>query len=97
MPIRRTTTKKGIHQVLKNTAFENEIICCFMKDVWQVFSPICDSCHQTGVLISDGPNYYRIQVKTVEASEEDHQLENRWKDSHVDVVIAFAGILIGAM
>jgi hypothetical protein len=49
-----------------------------------------DNGHQTDLLISDGPNFFRIQVKTVEAKGEDHKLENRWKDSHVDLVIAFA-------
>ena len=37
-----------------------------------------------------GLNYHRIQVKTVEASGEDHLVENRWKDSNVDVVVFFA-------
>ena len=49
-----------------------------------------DNGHQTDILISDGPNYHRIQIKTVEASGEDHVVENRWKDSNVDVVVFFA-------
>ena len=60
------------------------------NDGWQVFTPVLDNGHQTDILISDGPNYHRIQVKTVEASGEDHVVENRWKDSNVDVVILFA-------
>jgi hypothetical protein len=61
-----------------------------MQDGWQVFTPILDNGHQTDILISDGPNYHRIQVKTVEASGDDHVVENRWKGSNVDVVIFFA-------
>lgn len=61
-----------------------------MQDGWQVFIPMLDNGHQTDILISDGPNYHRIQVKTVEAAGEDHFVENRWKDSNVDVVIFFA-------
>ena len=42
------------------------------------------------VLISDGPNYFRIQVKMVEAQGEGHKVENKWQDSFVDYVIYFA-------
>ena len=90
MPRRLTATKKGTHQVLKNIAYEPRVISWLMEDGWQVFTPVCDNGHQTDILISDGPNFFRIQIKTVEASGESHRLENRWKDSDVDVVVAFA-------
>lgn len=90
MPTRRTATTKDTHQALKNTAFESRVISWLMRDGWEVYTPMLDNGHQTDLLISDGPNYHRIQVKTVGASGEDHLLENRWKDSHVDVVVAFA-------
>jgi len=61
-----------------------------MQDGWQVFIPILDNGHQTDILISDGPNFHRVQVKTVDASGEDHEIENRWKKSNVDVVVVFA-------
>ena len=85
-----TATKSGTHQVLKNSSFESMVVSWLMQDGWQVFIPILDNGHQTDILISDGPNYHRIQVKTVEATGEDHLVENRWKDSNVDVVIFFA-------
>jgi hypothetical protein len=90
MPTRKTATKKGTHAVLKNAAYESRVISWLMQDAWEVFTPMLDNGHQTDILISDGPNFFRIQVKTVEAKGEDHKLENRWKDSHVDLVIAFA-------
>ena len=61
-----------------------------MQDGWQVFVPILDNAHQTDILISDGPNYFRLQVKTVEAADESHVVENRWKESDLDCVIFFA-------
>lgn len=85
-----TATPDGAHQTLKNTSFESRVISWLMHDGWQVFIPILDHGHQTDILISDGPNYYRIQVKTVEATGEDHVIENRWMNSDVDVVIFFA-------
>jgi len=61
-----------------------------MQDGWQVFIPILDHGHQTDLLISDGPNYYRIQVKTVDATGDAHMVQNRWEGSDIDVVIFFA-------
>lgn len=61
-----------------------------MQDGWQVFIPILDNGHQTDLLISDGPNYFRIQVKTVDASGDNHVVQNRWEGSNVDVVVFFA-------
>lgn len=90
MPRRLTQTKKNTHQTLKNMSYESTVISWLMYDGWQVFTPILDNGHQTDILISDGPNYYRIQIKTVEASGEDHVVENRWEDSNVDYVIYFA-------
>ena len=90
MPRRMTATKNGTHQVLKNSSFESMVVSWLMQDGWQVFIPMLDNGHQTDILISDGPNYHRIQIKTVEASGDDHVVENRWKDSNVNVVVFFA-------
>ncbi|VAW48622.1 hypothetical protein MNBD_GAMMA03-101 [hydrothermal vent metagenome] len=90
MPRRSTQTKKQTHQTLKNMSYESMVISWLMYDGWQVFTPILDNGHQTDVLISDGPNYYRIQIKTVEATGEEHVVENRWEESNVDYVIYFA-------
>jgi len=90
VPRRMTATKEGTHQVLKNSSFESLVVSWLMQDGWQVFIPILDNGHQTDILISDGPNYHRVQVKTVEAKSTDHSIENRWKDSNVDVLVVFA-------
>lgn len=90
MPRRMTQTKSGTHQALKNTSFESMVVSWLMQDGWQVFLPILDHGHQTDILISDGPNYYRIQIKTVEAKGDDHVVQNCWEGSHVNLVIYFA-------
>lgn len=90
MPRRITQTKRATHIVMKQTAYESTVISWLMKDGWQVFTPIIDHGHKTDILISDGPNFHRIQLKTVEASGENHIVTNRWKDSHCDVVVFFA-------
>jgi hypothetical protein len=85
-----TKTNPGTHQVLKNSSYESRVIYWLMQDGWQIFTPILDIGHQTNILISDGPHYYRVQVKTIDAKKEDQYVENRWKESNVDCVIFFA-------
>ncbi len=65
------------------------LVSWFMYDGWQVFLPILDHGHQTDMVISDGPNFFRVQVKTVEAKGDDHWLQNSWKGSDVDIVVVF--------
>ncbi len=90
MPCRHTQTKPKTHQTMKNTAFEWRVVSWLMQDGWQVFTPLLDHGHQTDILISDGPHYHRIQVKTVEATGDDHVVRNQWQNSNVDVVVFFA-------
>ena len=90
MPRRLTQTQPGTHQALKNSSYENKAISWLMQDGWQIFTPILDNGHQTDMLISDRPNFYRIQVKTIDAKSDDQYVLNKWKDSHVDCVIYFA-------
>jgi len=70
------STKSGTHQDLKNSSFENLVVSWLMQDGWQIFTRVLDNGHQTDILTSDGPNSHRIQVKTVEATGEYHELEN---------------------
>lgn len=60
-----------------------------MQDGWQIFLPILDHGHKTDLLISDGPMFYRLQIKTVEASSKHHVVENLWEGSNLDYVIYF--------
>ena len=75
---------------MKNTAFESMAVSWLMQDGWQVFLPMLDHGHKTDILISDGPNYHRIQIKTLEATGEKHVVQNLWKDSYCNVVVFFA-------
>jgi hypothetical protein len=90
MPRRTTGNKPGTVQVLQNSSYESLVVSWLMRDGWQVFLPILDNGHQTDMLISDGPNYYRIQVKTVDAATESVVVENRWKGNSLDCVVYFA-------
>jgi len=85
-----TITTEETQKYLTNISYENMVVGWLMQDGWQVFRPVLDNGHKTDILISDGPNFYRIQVKTGQASGDEYLLENRWKDSDIDVVIFFA-------
>ena len=90
MPRRMTKTKADTHQTMKNMSYESMVVSWLMQDGWQVFLPVLDNGHQTDILISDGPSYYRVQIKTVAVKSEDHIVTNKWENSNVDVVIFFA-------
>ena len=90
MPRRLTGTKTGTHRVMKNTSFEGIVASWLMQDGWQIFLPALDNGHKTDILISDGPNYYRVQIKTLHAETDSHVVTNTWQDSGIDVVVFFA-------
>ena len=90
MPRRLTQTKPETHQAMKNSSYESRVVSWLMQDGWQIFLPVLDHGHQTDILISDGPNYFRIQVKTIGAKGEDHIINNQWNGSNVDCVVFFA-------
>lgn len=90
MPRRTTKTQDGTRKALRHSAYESQVAAWLMEDGWQVFTPMLDHGHRTDLLISDGPNYYRIQIKTVEAKGDNHVVLNCWKGSNVDLVIYFA-------
>ncbi|MEA3354447.1 MAG: hypothetical protein U9Q33_11580 [Campylobacterota bacterium] len=89
-PMRRTKNKPGTYHTLKNMSYESIVVSWLMCDGWQVFMPVIDNAHKTDILISDGPNYYRIQVKTFDANEDDFIIKNKWSGSTIDYVVLFA-------
>lgn len=90
MPKRMTPTPPGTRKTLKEMSYEQQVIAWLMSDGWQVFTPVVDHGHKTDILISDGIQYFRIQIKTVEASSSDHIVRNQWDDLPLDCVIYFA-------
>jgi hypothetical protein len=55
-----------------------------------VFTPLLDAAHAVDLIASDGPNSYRLQIKSIESQDECHQVSNAWKGRHIDFVIYFA-------
>ncbi len=90
MPTRSTKHEEGTKKYLENCSFEPLCAHWFAKTGWQVFTPLFDHGHHTDLLVSDGPRYYRIQVKTVETGSDDFDLQNKWAGSDVHYVAVFA-------
>ncbi len=91
MPRRLNPVPEGMKQTLLNTAFENQAVTWLMQDGWQVFTPVLDHGHKTDILISDGEQYIRIQIKTVDANNgKSQKVKNVWGDTKLDFIIYFA-------
>lgn len=90
VPRRITKTQSGTHQALKNTSYESLIASWLMQDGWQVFLPVLDHGHKTDLLISDGPQFFRIQVKSFLNRGKSQQIQNSWAPNKIDYVVFFA-------
>jgi hypothetical protein len=66
------------------------VACWLMNDGWEVYAPMLDHGHKTDLLISDGPNFHRLQVKTFASTRDNQHIQNCWQGSNVDYLILFA-------
>ncbi|GIC75609.1 group I intron-associated PD-(D/E)XK endonuclease [Moritella sp. F3] len=90
MPVKNALRPDPALQHYKQVSFETLTASWFTFDGWEVFFPIIDHDMKTDLLVSDGNNFYRIQVKTIESHDESHVVENRWGDAKIDYVIYFS-------
>ena len=90
MPVKNAHRTVPALQHYKQVSFETLAASWFTFDGWEVFFPIIDHDMKTDLLVSDGNNFYRIQVKTIESHNESHVVENRWGDAKIDFVIYFS-------
>ena len=42
------------------------------------------------LLVGDGHEYYRIQIKSLETDDESYMVENKWGDAAIDFVVYFS-------
>jgi Holliday junction resolvase-like predicted endonuclease len=90
MPKRSIGLSEANARLHKNHSFELLVATWLMNAGWQVFAPLLDAAHAVDLIVSDGPNSYRVQIKTIESQDEHHQVQNAWKNKHIDFVIYFA-------
>ena len=90
MPKRTTGLTEAHAKLHKNHSYELLVATWLMNGGWQVFAPLLDAAHAVDLIASDGPKSYRLQIKSLEAQEEDRLVPNLWKSRHIDYVIYFA-------
>jgi hypothetical protein len=90
MPIKNSNIKQQSLAVHKQMSYENLVTAWLLSDGWEVLVPAIDHGKKTDLVVADDTNYYRIQVKTVESSDDMIKVENKWKGSKIDYVIYFS-------
>jgi hypothetical protein len=90
MPVKNANRTAPARKHYKNTSFETLAASWFTYDDWEVFVPMIDHDMKTDLVVSDGRNFYRIQIKTIESNDESHVVENKWGDAKIDYVIYFS-------
>jgi len=90
VPVRNTQLKAQTLAAHKQLSYEQQVAAWLTSDGWEVLIPAVDHGMKTDLVATDGDNYYRIQVKSIESSDESTIVENKWKDAKIDYVIYFS-------
>lgn len=90
MPIKNTLVKTETLAAHKQLSFENLVAAWLLSDGWEVLIPAIDHGKKTDLVIADDNNYYRIQVKSIQSSNESVLVENKWQGVKIDYVIYFS-------
>lgn len=89
MPTLHTMPPEGTLKYQRNISFEDQVGTWLSRSGWEVFYTRTDHGHKTDVLVSNGPKFYRLQVKTLCKSDPNQIVQNKWRESRVDYVIYF--------
>lgn len=90
MPVKSHCPHSESMKHYKSISYETLLASWLLQDGWEVFMPMIDHGMKTDVLISDGENYYRLQVKSLECCDEDTVVNEHWRGVDIDYVIYFS-------
>ncbi|WP_333795834.1 group I intron-associated PD-(D/E)XK endonuclease [Rheinheimera sp.] len=92
MPLKTSALASEQHRHYQSHSFEQYAACLLMADGWEVFQPFLDHGRKTDLVISDGHVFYRVQIKSLETTDESVIVKNQWKntDTKIDYVIYFS-------
>ncbi|WP_421969789.1 group I intron-associated PD-(D/E)XK endonuclease [Pseudoalteromonas sp. SSDWG2] len=90
MPVKNIKPKSSSIKHYKSLSYETLTASWLLNDGWDVFMPMIDHGQKTDIVISDGSEFYRIQVKSLESNDESMLVDNRWGDAEIDYVVYFS-------
>ncbi|MDP4530386.1 group I intron-associated PD-(D/E)XK endonuclease [Alkalimonas delamerensis] len=92
MPLKSSALASEHQRHYQSHSFEQYAAGLFMADGWEVFQPALDHGRKTDLVISDGDVFYRVQIKSLETTDESVLVKNLWKnsDTKIDYVIYFS-------
>ena len=90
MPIKNSPPTSSAAKHYKSTSFENLLASWLLSDGWDTYTPMIDHGRKTDVLVLNGNTPYRIQVKSLESSDESAFVSNQWGSIEIDYVIYFS-------
>ncbi len=89
MPVKNVIRTPRASQYYKNVSYETLVASWLSRGGWEVLMPLVDHGKKTDLVVADDSNYYRIQIKTVETTDENAFVENKWGAERIDFVIYF--------
>lgn len=90
MPVKNVIRTPKASQYYKNVSFETLAASWLSGGGWEVLMPLVDHGKKTDLVVADDSNYYRIQIKTIDATDENAVVENKWGAERIDFVIYFS-------
>lgn len=90
MPVRNAILKEQTLAAHKQLSYENLVAAWLLSDGWEVLIPAIDHGKKTDIVIADDSRFFRIQVKSIESSDESIFVENKWKGQKIDYLIYFS-------
>jgi hypothetical protein len=90
MPVKNLPLKDGTAKHYKSISYETLAASWLLNDGWETYLPLVDHGMKTDLVIADGNDFYRIQIKSVDTNNESFMVENKWNEAAIDFVVYFS-------
>jgi hypothetical protein len=90
MPVKNLPPKDTAAKHYKSISYETLAASWLLNDGWETYLPLVDHGMKTDLIIADGNNFYRIQIKSVDTNDECSLVGNGWKEADIDYVVFFS-------
>ena len=90
MPVKNLPPTDITAKHYKSIAYEMLAASWLLNDGWETYLPLVDRGMKTDLIIANGINFYRIQIKSVDTNDECFVVENKWNGAAIDYVVYFS-------